>query len=194
VPLTREMVAALLSDFERILAQGTHAERRHILQRVVKKVLVHERESIEIWYAVPNAKGPGEDSPGPSDAVHEPLRLAPRARRCANWMGSGRAELWVRVFRVFRPRRGVLAARAGDAVEIGLGPEPLFQPTNLVAPAAYRLPRRPAPRPDRAVLTRRALVWRALLAAGALRDRAAIARWHGVSRARVTQVFSQLHR
>jgi hypothetical protein len=73
-------------------------------------------------------------------------------------MGSGRAEVWVRVFRVLRPRRGVLAARHGETVEIGLGPEPTFLPTHLVAPAAYRWSRRPAARPDRAALARRALV------------------------------------
>jgi hypothetical protein len=53
--------------------------------------------------------------------------------------------VWVRVLRVFRPRRGVLAARHGNTVEIGLGPEPIFLATDLVAPAAYRLPRRPDP-------------------------------------------------
>ena len=96
--------------------------------------------------------------------------------------------------RVFRPRRGVLAARHGDTVEIGLGPEPLFLATDLVAPAAYRLPRRPVPRPDRAAMARRALVWRALLFAGAISNRAALARWQGVSRARVTQGFNLLRR
>jgi hypothetical protein len=130
--------------------------------------------------------------PGPGDAVHEPLRMAPRARRCANWMESGHAEVWVRVYRVFRPRRGVLAAHYGDTVEIGLGPQPVFLATDLIAPAAYRLPRRPAPRPDRAAMARRALVWRALLGAGAVRDRASLARWQGLSRARVTQVMQLL--
>lgn len=95
----------------------------------------------------------------------------------------------MRVFRVFRPRRDVLAARTGDTVDIGLGPEPTFMSTNLVAPAAYQLSRRPAPRPDRAALARRALVWRALLLAGALRNRASLAHWQRVSRARVTQVL-----
>ena len=98
----------------------------------------------------------------------------------------------MRVLRVFRPRRGVLAAYRGDTVEIGLGPEPIFLATDLFAPAADRLPRRPAPRPDRAVLLRRAFVWRALLAAGALASRASLARWQGLSRARVTQVFDLL--
>ena len=193
VPLSREMVAALLADFNQALAKGTNAEKKQLLQLTVKKVLVHDRESIEIWYAVPNAERPGDDSPGLDDAVRTPTKMAPRARRCANWMGW-RAEVWVRVFRVFRPRRGVLAARAGDTVEIGLGPEPAFLASDLVAPAACRLPRRPAPRPDRAVLLRRAFVWRALLAAGALTSRASLARWQGTSRARVTQVFSLLPR
>jgi hypothetical protein len=135
---------------------------------------------------------PSSASPGLDDAVHTPAKMAPRARRCANWMEGRRAEVWVRVFRVFRPRRGVLAARHGDTVEIGLGPEPVFLATDLVAPAVYQLPRRPVPRPDRAALARRALVWRALLGAGALASRASLARWQGVSRARVTQVMQLL--
>jgi hypothetical protein len=90
--------------------------------------------------------------------------------------------------------RGRLAARGNDPVEIGIGPEPVFQPTELVAPAAYHLHRWPAPRPDRAALLRRALVWRALLAAGAVPGRASLARWQGFSRAKVTQVFNLLHR
>ena len=71
------MVAAPLADLERILANGTHAERWHILQRIVKQVRVHEREPIEIWYAVPNVERPGDDAPGLEDAVHGQLRLPP---------------------------------------------------------------------------------------------------------------------
>jgi hypothetical protein len=50
----------------------------------------------------------------------------------------------------------------------------------------------PATRPDRAALVRRALVWRALLLAGAPRNRAALARWQGARRARVTQLMARL--
>ena len=110
-------------------------------------------------------------------------------------MGSGRAEVWVRVYRVFRPRRGVLAARAGETVEIGLGPEPDFRPTSMEPPALLPLPTwrpRGSQHPHGATILNRALVWRALLAAGALRNRAALARWQGVSRARVTQVMRLL--
>ena len=98
-----------------------------------------------------------------------------------------------RVFRAFRPRPGVLAARAGEPVEIGLGPHPVFQSSRIVAPAALRLPGRPTGprRPDATVLLRRALVWRALLRAGALASRAELARWQGISRARVSQLLGQ---
>jgi hypothetical protein len=79
VPLSREMAAVLLSDFDHVLAKGTNAEKKQLLHMVVKKVLVHSRESLEIWYAVPNGKRPGDDSPGLDDAVHEPLRMAPHS-------------------------------------------------------------------------------------------------------------------
>ena len=49
------------------------------------------------------------------------------------------------------------------------------------------------PRRDRrSPLLHRALVWRALLEVGALRNKAALARWQGVSRAHVTQVMRML--
>ncbi len=185
-PPSRQAVATLLADFDRVLAAGSNSERKHLLHRVVKKVLAHSRESIEIWYAVPNAERPGATSPGPDAAVRTLTEMAACARQCTNRMGPRQGEVLVRVSRVFRPRRGLLAARAGGTVEIGLGPAPVFLATDLVASAASWLPRRRTPGPDRAALARRALVWRALLGARVPASRADLARWQGDSRARVT--------
>jgi len=116
------MVAALLAEYDHVLAKSTNTERNDILQRVRKKGLVQDRESIEMWYAVPNAESPGNDSPGLDDAVHEPLRMAPRTRRGANWRESRRADVRVRVLRVLQPLQGVLVARGNEPAGIGLGP------------------------------------------------------------------------
>ncbi len=72
----RRRVSGILADFEKVLTGG--AEKKQVLQRVVKKVLVHSRESIEIWYAVPNGERPGGDSPGlDDDAVRTLTKMAP---------------------------------------------------------------------------------------------------------------------
>lgn len=80
-----------------------------------------------------------------------------------------------------RRRRRLLGQRG-----LGLLAPPTRSEIALVPWSALRRPpREPAP-------GREALVWRALLAAGAVANRAALARWRGVSRARVTQVLRLL--
>jgi hypothetical protein len=37
-----------------VLATGTGAQKKDLLHRVVKKVLVHDRRTVEVWYALPN--------------------------------------------------------------------------------------------------------------------------------------------
>jgi hypothetical protein len=63
-PLSGELVAALLAEFDQILAKSTNAVQEHLLHLVVKQVPVHSREPIEIWYAVPNGERPEDDAPG----------------------------------------------------------------------------------------------------------------------------------
>jgi len=52
--IDRQMLASLLDQFEKVLATGTGAQRKDLLHRVVKKVLVHDRRTVEVWYALPN--------------------------------------------------------------------------------------------------------------------------------------------
>jgi site-specific DNA recombinase len=170
VPLTGELLAALIEDFDRVLAAGTNEQKKHLLHRMVKEVRVHERTSVEIHYAVPNLE---------DHEVRTQPQLARLVGQCANRMPRPGTGLRVRVWRALRPRRGRLSAT-------------LVEPTVLAGAgrAAHlhdwlaSLPRR-MPRPA----NRAGLVWRALLAAGVFRNRAALARWRGVSRARVTQIL-----
>ncbi len=54
-----------------------------------------------------------------------PVGLSSRSSACEP-DAEAPGETWVSVFRVLRPRRGELAARAGETVEIELGPERVF--------------------------------------------------------------------
>jgi hypothetical protein len=51
--LDRAAVAALIDDFEQVMAAGTNPQKKHLLHQVVKKVLVHDRLTVEVWYGLP---------------------------------------------------------------------------------------------------------------------------------------------
>jgi hypothetical protein len=51
--LDRAAVAALMDDFEQVMAAGTNPQKKHLLRQVVKKVLVHDRLTVEVWYGLP---------------------------------------------------------------------------------------------------------------------------------------------
>lgn len=65
--LDREMLANMVDEFETLMAAGTNPQKKHLLQRVVKKVLVHDRRTVEVWYGLPN-----------TTSVRTPGQLAPR--------------------------------------------------------------------------------------------------------------------
>lgn len=44
----REMLSGLLDDFEGVMAAGTNSQKEDLLHRLVKKVLLHDRRTIEI--------------------------------------------------------------------------------------------------------------------------------------------------
>jgi hypothetical protein len=55
--IDREMLAGLVDNLEKVVAEGTNQQKKDLLHRLVKKVLVHDRGSIEVWYALPNRAG-----------------------------------------------------------------------------------------------------------------------------------------
>jgi site-specific DNA recombinase len=55
--IDQEMLSGLVANFEDVVAGGTNAQRKDLLRRMVKKVLVHDRRTLEIWYALPNRRG-----------------------------------------------------------------------------------------------------------------------------------------
>jgi hypothetical protein len=49
-------------------AEGPNPKKKHLLHRLVKKVLIYDRRTIEIWYGLPNQA-----------SVRTPAHLAPWA-------------------------------------------------------------------------------------------------------------------
>jgi site-specific DNA recombinase len=68
--IDREMLASIVENFEKVFAEGENPKKKHLLQQLVKKVLIHGRDTIEIWYCLPNSQRfansniwlPGQDS------------------------------------------------------------------------------------------------------------------------------------
>jgi hypothetical protein len=52
--IDRQVLSSLVDEFERVMAAGTNAQRKDLLHRVVKKVLIRDRHTVEVWYALPN--------------------------------------------------------------------------------------------------------------------------------------------
>jgi len=52
-PVDKEMLEGILSEFDETMAAGTNPQKKHLLRRVVKKVLIHDRRTIEVWYCLP---------------------------------------------------------------------------------------------------------------------------------------------
>lgn len=68
--IDRDMLGSLVDSFEQVMTEGPNPQKKHLLHRLVKKVLVHDRRTIEVWYGLPNARRfedcnrwlPGRDS------------------------------------------------------------------------------------------------------------------------------------
>ena len=64
--IDREMLSGLVANFEGVMAEGTNPQKRHLLRRLVKKVLIHDRRTVEVWYGLPNSSQvsrPGDLAP-----------------------------------------------------------------------------------------------------------------------------------
>ena len=42
-----------MDDFENVSAAGANAQKKHLLQKLVKKVLIHDKRTVEVWYGLP---------------------------------------------------------------------------------------------------------------------------------------------
>jgi len=53
-PVDHETLKAILEAFDKVAVSADMVEKKHLLQSFVKKVLIHDRETVEIWYTLPN--------------------------------------------------------------------------------------------------------------------------------------------
>ena len=181
------------------MAKGTNSQKKDPLRRLVKKVLVHDKRTIEIWYALPNQA-----------SVRTPGHLAPRMCRSTNRSSVAQPQVWFRIVHIAADghRHALGGACREQTVEIALGPRGAFKNGNVGAVTRRvaadrivsalleprRIPKPPKePKTPRVVeLLRKAIEWQGLIESGEVRNQAEIARREGITRARVTQVMGML--
>jgi hypothetical protein len=71
--LDGEMLARLVDNFEEVMAEGTNPQKKDPFRHLVKKVLIHDRRTIEICYALPSQA-----------SVRRQGHLAPHGGRVSN--------------------------------------------------------------------------------------------------------------
>jgi hypothetical protein len=192
------MLAAVIDDFDEVLASGTNPQKKHLLRRLVKKVLIENRHTVEVWYGLPNR-----------NSVRMPGSLAPRLSRNTNRNKIAEPEVWFRIVHVTPENNSDFSDCQEQTVEIALGPKGAFEngnigvikrrvppdgvvnalPPQLSKPRPQKTPRTPRV----AELLRKAIEWKELLESGKGVTQADIARREGLSRARVTQIMDLLN-
>ena len=60
--LCNEKVRNLRTRMEELEGEGPNPKKKHLLHRLLKKVLIYDRRTIEIWYGLPNQ--PSVRTPG----------------------------------------------------------------------------------------------------------------------------------
>ncbi len=97
--MDREFLRRTLDDFEAVMASEENAKKKHLLRQLVKKVLVHNRDTVEVWYGLP----------GP-DLARIEGRMAPSAQPHSNHSRSSHPPT------AFRATR---SACSGDTLAAG---------------------------------------------------------------------------
>jgi hypothetical protein len=49
------MIGKIVDNLDAVMAGGDNKKRKHLLNLLVKKVLIHDRRTIEVWYSIPNS-------------------------------------------------------------------------------------------------------------------------------------------
>lgn len=55
--IDREMLTTLVDNFDKVITTGPNAQKKDLLRRMVKKILIHDRKTVEVWYGLPNTRG-----------------------------------------------------------------------------------------------------------------------------------------
>ena len=181
--LDKEHVAELLENFDQVLEAGTGEQKKHLLRKLVKKVLIHEKRKIEVWYRLPNPPN-----------IRTLAHMAPRMCQYTNPQESVQSGVFLRVIHVAARGSAGYVQQAVDLIRGSGSPICTFArrvPTNsnVVARASPRPGVRP---PNVVTLLQQAITWRESLDSGQIPNQAAIARQEGITRARVTQILALL--
>ncbi|MFH1022101.1 MAG: recombinase family protein [Planctomycetota bacterium] len=51
----REFLRKMVADFETVMESEDNVKKKNLLRHLVKKVLIHDRRTVEIWYCLPNS-------------------------------------------------------------------------------------------------------------------------------------------
>ncbi len=111
--IDREMLSDLLDNFDEVMAEGTNPQNKGRLRQLVKKVSLHDKRTIEIWYALLNQA-----------AVRTPGHPAPRMRQFTNRSSVAERQVWFRIVHVAADGHHCApgGAYCEQKVEIALGP------------------------------------------------------------------------
>ncbi|MBW2148499.1 MAG: recombinase zinc beta ribbon domain-containing protein, partial [Deltaproteobacteria bacterium] len=60
--IDKEMLRGILADFEKVMEEGTNPQKKHLMQKLINRVVVHDRRTVEIWYWLPNSSSFGSHS------------------------------------------------------------------------------------------------------------------------------------
>ncbi len=106
------------------MAEGPNPKKKHLLRQLVKKVLIHNRETVEIWYALPN-----------SQRFADCNIWLPICNRLRTRPGRVEPEVWFRIVHLAQEPQSCapVAAYREQMVEIALGPKGAFENGNFGA-------------------------------------------------------------
>ena len=148
--IDKEMLRSIVDNFEKVMAEGPNPKKKHLLHQLVKKVLIHDRRTIEVWYCLPNrASVRRADYLAPrvghttnvSSATHpghpeitqdESGHYEPESGRMSHSTNRSRPqgpEIWYRIVHaaVVRKTGAPSAIYREQEVEVALGPMGIFE-------------------------------------------------------------------
>jgi len=105
-----------------VFATGTDSNKKYLLHRLVKKILVHSRRTIEVWYALPDP-----------ERFESWSKWLPECNSIRRGRGRTQTDVWFRIRRVALDG-GDGASQASycdQTVEVTLGPKGAFKKGNL---------------------------------------------------------------
>ena len=108
--IDKEMLSSLLGNFEKVMAEGPNQKKNHLLHRLVKKVIIYSRQTIEIWYVIPNPR-----------RFEDCNIWLPKCNSFTSRPGRIEPEVWFRI--VLAAHNGTCSASCREpTVEIAWGP------------------------------------------------------------------------